>query len=30
MKDWLLAFTAAASVLWLTLWTIHIVASFWR
>lgn len=30
MKDWLLAFSAAASLLWLALWTAHIIANVWR
>lgn len=27
MKDWLLAFIAAASLIWLTLWTAYIFVS---
>ena len=30
MKDWFVAFAAAASLLWLTLWTAHIVAQYWK
>lgn len=30
MKDWLLAFLAAASLIWLALWTTYIVAQYWR
>lgn len=30
MKDWLLAFIAAASLLWLALWTAYIFVGYWR
>ena len=30
MKDWFVAFAAAASLLWLILWTAHIVAQYWK
>jgi len=30
MKDWLLAFLAAASLLWLALWTAYVLISYWR
>lgn len=29
MKDWFVAFTAAASLLWLALWTFHVLANYW-
>ena len=29
MKDWLIALLAAASLIWLTLWTAYIVSGFW-
>lgn len=29
MKDWLLAFIAAASILWLALWTGYIFANYY-
>lgn len=30
MKDWLVAFLAAASLLWLALWTAYVLISYWR
>ncbi len=30
MKDWLLAFTAAASLVCLTLWTAHTLSWYWK
>ncbi len=30
MKDWLLAFLAAASLIGLVLWTAYVVIDFWR
>lgn len=30
MKDWLIALLAAASLLWLALWTGYIFISYWR
>ena len=30
MKDWLIALIAAASLLWLALWTAYVVISYWR
>lgn len=29
MKDWLLAFTAAASLVFLTVWTAYAVLQYW-
>ena len=30
MKDWLVAFFAAASLLWLALWTAYVLVAYWR
>lgn len=30
MKDWLLAFIAAASLIWLALWTAYVLVGYWR
>lgn len=29
MKDWAVAFTAAACVLWLVIWGVHILLTYW-
>ena len=30
MKDWFVALLAAASLVWLALWTIYVMVSYWR
>lgn len=30
MKDWLIALLAAASIVWLAIWTAYILILYWR